>query len=123
MGRKESLEKIGLIAARFNWQSPVPTGSIACLAQIRASTGPYPRRSSRWRANVPASSLAEPQSAVTPGQVVTIYQDDLVMGGGWIEAAARHDGGRRGAGDNARVVNDVGHGISRYSIRVFHTSK
>ncbi len=29
-------EKLGLIAARFNWQSPVPTGPIPCLAQIRA---------------------------------------------------------------------------------------
>ena len=28
-----------------------------------------------------------PQSAVTPGQVVTVYQDDLVLGGGWIEGA------------------------------------
>ena len=36
VGRKESLEKVGLIAARFNWQSPVPTGPIPCLAQIRA---------------------------------------------------------------------------------------
>jgi tRNA-specific 2-thiouridylase len=28
-----------------------------------------------------------PQSAITPGQVVTVYQDDLVLGGGWIEEA------------------------------------
>ena len=26
-----------------------------------------------------------PQSAITPGQVVTVYQDDLVLGGGWID--------------------------------------
>ncbi len=26
-----------------------------------------------------------PQPAITPGQVVTVYQDDLVLGGGWIE--------------------------------------
>ena len=27
------------------------------------------------------------QSAITPGQVVTVYQDDFVLGGGWIEGA------------------------------------
>ena len=29
----------------------------------------------------------DPQSAITPGQVVTVYQDDLVLGGGWIDEA------------------------------------
>lgn len=28
-----------------------------------------------------------PQSAITPGQVVTVYQGDLVLGGGWIDRA------------------------------------
>jgi len=27
------------------------------------------------------------QAAICPGQVVTVYQDDLVLGGGWIERA------------------------------------
>ena len=27
----------------------------------------------------------EPQPAVAPGQIVAVYQGDLVLGGGWIE--------------------------------------
>ncbi len=87
VGRKESLARSGLEASRFNWQGPEPQGPSRCLAQIRArhraaaaTVEPLPEGRVRVR-------FDEPQTAVAPGQVVTLYQDDLVLGGGWIDAA------------------------------------
>ena len=87
VGHKVSLEKAGLEASRFNWQGPTPSGPISCSAQIRAqhravaaTVEPLPGE----RARVIFQSR---QSAITPGQVVTVYQDDFVLGGGWIEGA------------------------------------
>jgi tRNA-specific 2-thiouridylase len=85
IGRRESLERIGLEAERCNWQGPAPKGSVRCLAQIRAQHSAVPamvESLSDGRARVRFDSA---QSAVTPGQVVTLYEEDLVLGGGWIE--------------------------------------
>jgi tRNA-specific 2-thiouridylase len=87
IGRKETLDKAGLIASRFNWQGTEPEGPIPCLAQIRARHQAVPASAlplSDGRARV---VFEVPQPAVTPGQVVTVYQEDLVLGGGWIEGA------------------------------------
>ncbi|WP_406699863.1 tRNA 2-thiouridine(34) synthase MnmA [Singulisphaera sp. Ch08] len=85
VGRRDSLEKQGLIATRFNWQGEVPQAPIPCLAQIRAhhtavSATVEPLAGDRARV-----VFETPQLAITPGQVVTVYQDDLVLGGGWID--------------------------------------
>ncbi len=87
VGRKESLDKIGLTASRFNWQSPAPAGPVPCLAQIRAQHRAVPATVEPLAGERARVIFETAQSAITPGQVVTVYQDDLVMGGGWIEGA------------------------------------
>lgn len=85
VGRRESLDKYGLEASRFNWQGPSPAGPVTCLAQIRARHEAVPATVeplSEGRARV---VFATPVPAVTPGQVVTVYEDDRVLGGGWID--------------------------------------
>ena len=87
VGRRESLERTGLVASRFNWQGHAPEGPSPCLAQIRArhqavTSVVEPLGEGRVRV-----VFDVPQPAVTPGQVVTLYQDDLVLGGGWIDRA------------------------------------
>ena len=68
-------------------------------------TGPSPRRSSRCRtATRPGPSSTSPQPAVTPGQVVTVYQDDLVLGGGWIDRALESRIEPRGRASEPRIA-------------------
>lgn len=93
VGRRESLDKPGLIAARFNWQGPEPETPVACLAQIRAQHRAVPATVEALPGGEARVLFQTPQPAVTPGQVVTVYQDDLVLGGGWITGA---DPGRTG---------------------------
>jgi tRNA-specific 2-thiouridylase len=87
VGRRDSLDKCGLEASRFNWHGPVPDGPVACLAQVRArqkAVAATVESQPDGRARVVFDELVP---AVTPGQVVTVYQDDLVLGGGWIDRA------------------------------------
>jgi tRNA-specific 2-thiouridylase len=85
VGGRESLERRGLIASRFNWQGKSPQTSTRCLAQIRAHHTAVPATVEPLPGERARLLFETPQSAITPGQVVTVYQDDLVLGGGWIE--------------------------------------
>jgi tRNA-specific 2-thiouridylase len=87
VGRRESLDRPGLIASRFNWQGAEPTGPVACLVQIRARHRAVPATVEPRPEGGACVQFETPQPAVTPGQVVTVYQGDLVLGGGWIERA------------------------------------
>ena len=87
VGTRESLDKAGLVASRFNWQGPEPVGPMRCRAQIRAqhhAVTAVVEALPDGRARV---LFDAPVSAVTPGQVVALYEDDLVLGGGWIDQA------------------------------------
>lgn len=87
LGPRSALEKPGLHASRMNWQGPCPSGPTRCLAQIRArhqAVGATVEALPGERARV---VFDEPVAAVTPGQVVALYQDDLLLGGGWIDDA------------------------------------
>jgi tRNA-specific 2-thiouridylase len=85
VGPRSALDKTGLEAARMNWQGLTPSGPIRCLAQIRAQHRAVPAAAEPLPGDRARVCFDIPQPAITPGQVVTLYQDDLVLGGGWIE--------------------------------------
>jgi tRNA-specific 2-thiouridylase len=87
LGRREALAKAGLEASRFNWQGPEPIGPTRCLAQVRARHQPVPATVEPLPDGRVRVRFDEPVAAVTPGQVVTLYDDHLVLGGGWIDRA------------------------------------
>jgi len=69
----------GARPSRGSWE-----GSVECTVKIRynhpgtrATLVPLENRRARIR-------LHEPQKAVTPGQAAVFYDNDLVLGGGWI---------------------------------------
>jgi tRNA-specific 2-thiouridylase len=86
VGPRESLLSRSLMASRFNWQGAVPDLSTPCLAQIRARHQAEPATVTALPGGRALVRFERPQSAITPGQVVTVYEGEVVLGGGWIDA-------------------------------------
>lgn len=78
LGRKD------LTASDTNWLVEPPSEPFKCLAQIRYNSSAHPAI-----AEVNGEQLSvtfeEPQNGVAPGQAVVCYDDDRVLGGGWID--------------------------------------
>jgi tRNA-specific 2-thiouridylase len=86
VGPRASLERTTLTASGVNWIVPPPeaTGR-RVTAQIRHRHHPA---SATVRATGDTSAevvFDTPQMAITPGQAVVLYDDDVVVGGGWID--------------------------------------
>lgn len=85
VGGEADLMRDEFVVERCNWiPFERPPAEIEVLAKIRYNH-PGTAAAVKPGANGAATvKLREPQRAVTPGQACVFYQDDLVVGGGWI---------------------------------------
>jgi tRNA-uridine 2-sulfurtransferase len=85
VGDDSALDKDEFTVERCNWiPFETPPAEIKACAKIRynhpgtaATIIPQPNGCARVKLDIP-------QRAITPGQACVFYQDDLVVGGGWI---------------------------------------
>ena len=85
LGADEELATHTLRARRLNWISiPELTGPMRVQIKIRHRHEPAWATLEPTRADQILATFDEPQRAVTPGQSAVFYDEDEVVGGGWI---------------------------------------
>src|SRR5262249_1568785 len=88
VGNRDELYSRSLVAAGVNWvaidrpQEPVRAG-----VRIRYRSAESPATVTTLESDRVRIDFDEPQPAITPGQAAVFYGDEIVLGGGWIEAA------------------------------------
>ncbi|MFY8215439.1 MAG: tRNA 2-thiouridine(34) synthase MnmA [Chthoniobacterales bacterium] len=84
VGTDEELTREEFIVDNLNWLIDEPFEAVDVTVKIRYAHAGAGATVSRIEANRYAVRLHEPQRAITPGQAAVFYQDDRVIGGGWI---------------------------------------
>jgi len=89
LGERAALLRSTLVARQLNiLSSRLRPGQILPIeAKIRYNHLPQPATATLAGADELLVRFDEPQSAITPGQAVVLYDGDVVLGGGWIDSA------------------------------------
>jgi tRNA-specific 2-thiouridylase len=80
-----ALQRDAFTVERCNWiPFDAPAGELVVTAKIRYNHAGTPATVTPQAGHAARVRLHTPQRAITPGQACVFYQDDLVVGGGWI---------------------------------------
>jgi tRNA-specific 2-thiouridylase len=86
VGPRAGLERTSLTASQVNWiAGRPPSGPLRVRAQIRHRHQPAAGTVAPLDDHRASMAFDAPVTAVTPGQAVVFYSDDVVVGGGWID--------------------------------------
>jgi tRNA-specific 2-thiouridylase len=85
VGPKSALERTTLTASGVNWMGARPAGPRRVVAQIRHRHQAAPAAVRAMDDDCAEVIFDAPQMAITPGQAVVFYDEDVVVGGGWID--------------------------------------
>jgi len=90
IGTREELLVSGLEADQMNWLVDLPPEEPTdCCVKIRHNSKAVGARMHVTDHTTFRIEFNKPQQAVTPGQAVVCYQDNRVLGGGWITKSIR----------------------------------
>ena len=84
VGPAEALEQDQLLARNVNWLIEPPDQALRVTAKIRYKSIHHPATVMPVGANQVEVRFDEPIRAITPGQAVVFYQDEICLGGGVI---------------------------------------
>ena len=84
VGEELHLAVSSLRVEDVNWVAPPPVGGFRCKCRIRYRHREAPALVTPLENGGADVIFDESQKGVTPGQAAVFYQDDLVIGGGWI---------------------------------------
>lgn len=83
----EALYTDRLVASKINWiAGERPQGTFACTAKFRYRQ-PDQKVVVTWKGDTCEVRFDEPQRAITPGQSVVFYEEDVCLGGATIDQA------------------------------------
>ena len=86
VGPRPELERTNLTASNVNWVAgTAPSAPLRVTAQIRHRHQPAPGTVRPLDDDRASMEFDAPVMAITPGQAVVFYRDDVVIGGGWID--------------------------------------